>query len=144
MYPPIRFSNSERNNSSKLLLGQRRFSSRIRKFIRGPPSKNKRWRILEVKTRTILLFQRKTLLQLEAIRGPENPVGKLSSKTRDIPSPCQKMEIPGEKRKKEVNQSNSYRRGNTRNTRIVGIAQYKDILERRRRIILFRISPGLT
>lgn len=142
MYPPIRFSNSERNNSSKLLLGQRRFSSRIRKFIRGSPSKNKRWRILEVKTRTILLFQRKTLLQLEAIRGPENPVGKLSSKTRDIPSPCQKMEIPGEKRKKEVNQSNSYRRGNTRNTRIVGIAQYKDILERRRRIILFRISPG--
>lgn len=83
-------------------------------------------------------------MQLEAIRGPENPVEKLSSKTRDIPSPCQKMEIPGEKRKKEVNQSNSYRRGNTRNTRIVGIAQYKDILERRRRIILFRISPGLT
>ena len=84
-------------------------------------------------------------MQLEAIRGPENPVGKLSSKTRDIPSPCQKMEIPGEKRKKEVNQSNSYRRvRDTRNTRIVGIAQYKDILERRRRIILFRISPGLT
>lgn len=100
MYPPIRFSNSERNNSSKLLLGQRRFSSRIRKFIRDPSSKNKRWRILEVKTRTILLFQRKTLLQLEAIRGPENPVGKLSSKTRDIPSPCQKME-----KKKERSES---------------------------------------
>lgn len=75
---------------------------------------------LGLETRAILLFQRKHScdLRLETIRGPENPVGKLSSKTRDT-CPCQEMEISEMEKKKKTkeeeeeegaNRSNSYRR----------------------------------